>query len=285
MPVGFIGLGHLGKAMCERLLETGHELLVWNRTPEKANGLSASLAKSPSHLASECDMIILNLFDSGAVREVLTMNGGLLEQDLSGKIVIDSTTNHFEAVPEFDERISGREGAYLEAPVLGSVVPARQGKVTILISGKEAAYEKSRPLLEKLGATIFYLPERGAAARMKLINNLVLGAFMASLAEATALGEAAGLERREILDILDAGGGKSLVLTAKRQKLLDQDFSPHFSSALIYKDLHCLQDLARKLGRACFTGSVVKELYGVTFERDESDLDFSAIYKLFGRKR
>ncbi len=116
---------------------------------------------------------------------------------------------------------------------------------------------------------------------MKLINNLVLGNFMATLAEAVVFGEKVGISKEKVLDILDAGGGQSLVLTAKKTKLLNEDFSAHFSNALIYKDLHCLQDLANEEKHPVFTGAVTKELFARTFGEGLGDLDFCSIYRLF----
>jgi len=104
---------------------------------------------------------------------------------------------------------------------------------------------------------------------------------MATIAEALALAEDVGIDKEEVLDILAVGGGNSLVLNAKRAKLLADDYSTHFSNALIYKDLHCLQDLANEQKKPLFTGAVVKELYAQTFDRGLDQEDFSAIYKLF----
>jgi len=104
---------------------------------------------------------------------------------------------------------------------------------------------------------------------------------MATIAEALALAENIGIEKKEVLDILSVGGGNSLVLNAKKSKLLEEDFSTHFSNALIYKDLHCLQDLAYDHKKTLFTGAVIKELYARTFEAGIDQEDFSAIYKLF----
>jgi 3-hydroxyisobutyrate dehydrogenase len=103
---------------------------------------------------------------------------------------------------------------------------------------------------------------------------------MATIAEATAFGEAIGIDKSKVLDILGAGAGNSGVLNAKKDKLIAEDFSPQFQSSLIYKDLHYLEDLAFSLKRPLFTGSVVKELYGMTFRRDEDKLDFSALFKI-----
>lgn len=281
MHLGFIGLGHLGKAIAGRLLDCGHTLTVWNRTPSKADGMKAELASSPREVANKTDIIFICMFDSQAVHSILSQEEGLLSGDISGKIIVDLSTNHFKEVPLFHGLCEKGGGVYLESPVLGSVVPASQGALTVLISGNEAGYAQVKPVLEDIGKNLFYLQEPGLATKMKLINNLALGSFMATIAEALSLGEAIGIDKEEILEILSAGGGNSLVLNAKKNKLLTEDFSTHFSSALIYKDLHCLQDLAYEEKKTLFTGAVVKELYAKTFAEGIAQEDFSAIYKIF----
>jgi len=280
MKAGFIGLGHLGKAITKRLIAEGIELAVWNRTREKASDLGVEVAANPADLVSRVDMVFLNLFDSEAVWSVITGKGGILEADCKNKVIIDTSTNHFEDVTHFHEMLHEKGAFYLEAPVLGSVAPAAQGNLTVLVSGEKQAYDKALPLLERIGKNIFFLEKPGQATRMKLINNLVLGSFMATLAESIALAEAAGIDKAAAIDMLLAGAGNSGVLHAKKEKLLREDFSTHFSSSLIYKDLHYLQDLAFSLKRPLFTGGVVKELFGMTFGKKIDDLDFSAIYKV-----
>ncbi len=281
MKAGFIGLGLLGKAMAKRLISTNAELTVWNRTREKAVDLGVPVAGSPAELISSVDVLFLNLFDSDAVAAVITGKDGLLEGDCKDKVVVDTTTNHFGRVEDFYRIVKENGASYLEAPVLGSVVPASEGALAILVSGEESAYEQALPFLERIGRPIFYLIKPTLATKMKLINNLVLGAFMTSLAEAVSFGEKSGIGKAEVLDILSAGAGNSAVLNAKKEMLLKEDFSRQFSSSLIYKDLHYMQDLARALKKPLFTGSIVKELYCMTFPRYMEDLDFSAIYRIF----
>lgn len=280
MKAGFVGLGHLGKAMARRLISEGIELVVWNRTREKASDLGVKIADNPASLISEVEILFMNLFDSAAVEAVIAGKEGILKGECKGKIIIDTTTNHFELVMLFHEILRKHEASYLESPVLGSVVPASQGALTVLVSGEKIAFDKALPYIEKIGKNSFYLGEPTLATKMKLINNLALGSFMATLAEAVVFGEKAGIEKAKVLDILAAGAGNSAVLNAKREKLTKEDFSTHFSSSLIYKDLHYLQDLARSLKRPLFTGSVAKELFGMTFSRDLDSLDFSGIYRI-----
>jgi 3-hydroxyisobutyrate dehydrogenase len=281
MKVGFIGLGCLGKAMAGRLISTGTELTVWNRTKEKAADLGAPVAGSPAQLVSSVDVLFLNLFDSDAVAAVMTGREGILEGDCKDKVIVDTTTNHFGRVDDFYRMMQEKGASYLESPVIGSVVPASQGTLTVLVSGDKEAYDRALPLIEKIGKNIFYLEKPSLATKMKLINNLALGAFMTSLAEAVSFGEKVGIGKAAVLDILAAGAGNSAVLNAKREKLLKEDFSRQFSSALMYKDLHYLQDLARSLNKPLLTGSIVKEIFGMALARDMGDLDLSAIYGIF----
>jgi len=280
MKIGFVGLGFLGKTIAKHLISEGVDLIVWNRTPAKGLDLGVDMAATPADLIRKVDVVFLNLFDSHAVESVVFGEYGFAEQNLQNKIIIDTTTNHFQKVIEFHRRLSTKGAHYLEAPVLGSVVPASQGNLTVLISGERTAYEKVKVFIEKIGKTIFFLEEISSATKMKLINNLLLGVFMASIAEATVFAESTGIAKKEALDIFSSGAGNSMVLNAKREKLIKEDFTTHFSSALIHKDLHYLQDLARTIRRPLFTGSIVKELFGLTFRENMETLDFSAVYKV-----
>ncbi len=280
MKTGFIGMGHLGKAMAKRLISEGVDLIVWNRTKEKAADLGVEIADTPASLVSKSEMVFLNLFDSDAVMSVLTGKSGLLDGDCRGKIVIDTTTNHFENVIHFHRMLKDSGGHYLESPVLGSVVPASQGNLTVLVSGEKNIYERAKPYLDKIGKNIFFLEKPALAIKMKLINNLLLAILMSALSEAVAMGEKAGIDKATTIDILSAGAGNSAVLNAKKEKLIKEDFSTQFSSALMYKDLHYLQDLAGTMKVPLFSASLAKELFGMTFAKGIADLDMSAVYRI-----
>ncbi len=281
MAIGFIGLGNLGSAITKRLTDKKEEVIIYNRTKEKVLDLGYEIVDSPKELIKKCDTVFMCLFESKAVKNILEMEDGLLQADLEGKTIIDLTTNHFDDVLEFHKIIDEKGAEYLEAPVFGSVAPALQGLVTIVTSGKKETYESSKTLLEKIGKEIFYLKEPGQASKMKLINNLCLGSFMATLAECTALGESCDIEKAKLLEILGVGGGQSLVLKAKTQKLIEEDFTAHFSNNAIYKDLHTLQDLAYSKNQPLYTAAVPKELFGKMKKDGNGEEDFSSIYKLF----
>ena len=281
MPIGFIGLGNLGTAIATRLKEVGEEVLTYNRTKEKATSKGFDVVDTPKDLLSKCDVIFLCLFDSLAVDNILHMEDGLLCEELKGKTIIDLSTHHFNDVLQVYKIMEEFEAKYLENPVFGSVAPALGGILTLVASGKKEVYEEVKPLLEKFGKEIFFLENQGAATKMKLINNLCLGSFMATIAECTSLAEDCSIPKEKALDILGVGGGTSLVLNAKKQKLITEDFSAHFSNDAINKDLHCLQDLAYSMKKPLYSAAMPKELFSKMKMMGKGDEDFSSIYQLF----
>ncbi len=284
MKVGFIGLGHLGKAIAKRLIDQGVNLVVWNRTIEKAREFAketgAEVASSPKELINQVDRVFVIVFDSHASEEVIFGENGLVKGNVKGKTVIDMTTNHFAYAKTAYGELKKLGAYYLDAPVLGSVIPALKGELTIVVGGDKEKFEENKPLFEKFCKAIYYVGEAGNGSKAKLINNIVLGGIMDILAEAVALGELAGFDKETIINILNDGAGKSYILDVKKKKLLEEDFSTHFSVNLIYKDLHYAQDLIKELGVFSFTTAAVKETYGLARKKGLGNLDFSAVYKV-----
>ncbi len=280
MAIGFIGLGNLGRAIAQRLISEGEELIVWNRSAQKLNGLKARAANSPAELISQVTVCFLCLADSNAVKAVMEDKNGILKGDCAGKIVADITTNHNLMVQSFYRMLQERGASYMETPVSGSVVPAMQGNLIVLVSGDNKSYEKVRPLLQKIGKQIFYLEKPTLATKMKLVNNLVLGSFMVGIAEAVAFGEDVGIPKKTILDVLSVGAGNSAILAGKKDKILNEDFTPQFSMAMISKDLGYIEDLAKSQKRHLYSVIVARELFSKAMADKMEELDFSAVYSI-----
>jgi 3-hydroxyisobutyrate dehydrogenase len=283
MKVGYAGLGNLGRAMAERLLAEGVDLTVWNRTPEKAEGLGAPVASSAADLMSAVDVCFVCVRDERAVEELAYGPDGLLTGACAGKVVVDCSTNRYDAAPGFRRQFANAQVSYVEAPVLGSVVPARSGQLTVLVCGEDDAYERVEPLLRTIGSRVDRFPEAGQPTRMKLVANYVMGTIMAAIADGVALGESAGLDRAQVLDILASGPGRSMVMEGKRPKIESGDFSPHFAAALVYKDLGYAGELSRDLHRPFFLGDITRDLYALTFGLGRGDDDLSVIYEAVRR--
>ncbi len=284
MDAAWIGLGKMGAAMARRLADVGVELTVWNRSGAKAEAFAretgAAVAATPAEAARAAPVVFVNLRDSAAVEEVLGERG--LAGSVDGRLVVDTTSHHFAAVPGIAARVRGAGGDYLELPVVGTVTPALRGQLTAFASGGRAGLERARPYVDALAPTVLYLgDEVGLATRLKLINNVVLASFMATLSEAIACAEAVGLSRERAIEVLGAGAGRSLVLEAKKGKLLAEDYTPQFSVELLLKDLHNARDLARVLRRP-FHAATVSELYATAYAAGRAEEDFAVIFALLG---
>ncbi|HIP43628.1 MAG TPA: NAD(P)-dependent oxidoreductase [Aquifex aeolicus] len=284
MKVGFIGLGHLGRAIAKRLIDQGVELIVWNRTLSKAEEFAketgTEVADSPANLINKVDRVFVIVFDSQASEEVIFGEKGLADGDIKGKTVIDMTTNHYTYAELAFGELRKMGAYYLDAPVLGSVIPAMKGELTVVVGGDKEKFEENKFLFEKFCKSIYYVGDAGKGSKAKLINNIVLGGIMDILAEAIAIAEKAGFDKETIINILNDGAGKSYILDVKKKKLLEEDFSTHFSVNLIYKDLHYAQDLIKNLGLFSFTTAAIKETYALAKKMGLGDLDFSAVYKV-----
>ncbi|KJR40198.1 6-phosphogluconate dehydrogenase [Candidatus Magnetoovum chiemensis] len=280
MKAGFIGLGNLGKSMARRLIDTGVELIVYNRTKEKANGLKAQIADTAADVITNREITFLCLTDSSAVKSLMYGQNSITSANLSGKIIIDATTNHYNSVVEFYNLMKSKGASYIECPVLGSVIHALTGTLKVFVSGDREAFKKAMPYMRLIAKDVFYLKEPSKAAKMKLLSNLNLAVFMVCIGESISLAQDAGIDKEQAINLLCATGAGSYVFSAKKSKLISEDFSAHFTSSLLYKDLTYALELAGSLKSPLFTASLANELYGLCFSNNMSALDFSSIYKL-----
>lgn len=280
MKIGFVGLGNLGKEIAKRLIQGGFSLVVWNRTLDKAKDLEVEIAKSPEDLANTCDPIFVIVFDSLASQEVIFGEKGLIKGELSGKTIIDMTTNDPAYVREAEKRLREVGAYYIDAPVLGSVIPARKGELTLLLGGVKEKAEVYKGIYQTFAKNIYYVGGVGKASELKLINNFILATFVEAISEALSLGEKLGFSKDLLLEVFGNGAGKSMILEVKKQKLLEEDFSTHFSADLMYKDLYYLIKLLKEKGEISFVAPIIKELYGLVKKKGYGSQDFSVVYKI-----
>ncbi|MGA1846506.1 NAD(P)-dependent oxidoreductase [Deferribacter abyssi] len=278
IKIGFVGFGKLGAAMVENLLSHKVEIVGWNRTKEKMEKYDIIKKDLPYQIWDEgIDIVVLNLYDSESVKEVLFSEKGLFSKSIEGKIVIDTTTNHFKDVEEIADKVESSRNFYVETPIIGSVVPAKSGSLTVLAGCKKVIFDKVEHILSLFGNKVFHFEQVGVATRFKLVNNMVLGNFMAVLKEAIRVCEFMGMDRKLAIELLENGAGDSLVLRGKKLKILEKDYDPHFDVDTLIKDLECYYDLARDVGFPSIMSSMVKELYRALSITGKGDKDFSAI--------
>jgi 3-hydroxyisobutyrate dehydrogenase len=233
VQVAFLGLGRMGAAMAQHVLDAHHDLQVWNRTPAKAAELVAAgavAAGSPAEAARGADVVIAMLAHPDAVREVLLGPDGVADGAAQGTLVIDASTIGPQAAQEIGAELEKRGLRYLDAPVLGSIQPARDGTLAVFAGGSEADYADAEPLLRLWGDAakvrrVGGVGGVGSASAVKLVINLTIGVATAGVGEALRLACDLGVDRHVALDALAAGPLGATVAT-KRTMLEEEEYSP-----------------------------------------------------------
>ena len=218
MRIGIAGLGRMGTAMAERLIEVGHELTVWNRSPDKMKPLveaDATAAATPAELAAEVEAVITILTDAKALDAVYRGPLGLLSAELAGKLVIEMSTVQPDTEVALAEAVRASGAAFIECPVGGTTGPARQGKLIGLVGGEAADVARARPILDQLCRRVEHVGPVGAGASMKLAINLPLLVFYQALGEAYALCRHLALDRTAMMDLFADTSGAPNMLKAR----------------------------------------------------------------------
>jgi 3-hydroxyisobutyrate dehydrogenase-like beta-hydroxyacid dehydrogenase len=286
MKLGFIGLGAMGAPMATNLLKAGHELAVWNRSPEKVAPLvevGASRADSPAEAASGTRATILMVTNAEAVQEVLFGDKGVIQGLPAGAAVINMGTIGAVATTRIAKTLGDHGYRMLDAPVSGSTAVAAAGELNIMVGGDEQTFKEFEPVLAAIGEKISHMGEVGSGARMKLINNLIMGANMAVLSEGLALGEAAGISVEKQLEVLLAGSAASGVAQRRSGNLISGTYEPQFKLSHELKDLYFALELGRDLEDPLPITAVVSQIYNEGM-REHSEDDMSAVAEVYRQR-
>lgn len=281
MRVGFIGLGVMGSRMAGRLLEAGFNVMVYNRTPEKAAPLverGARLAVTAAELAGEADVVCTCLSMPDDVIEVYTGEGGVLSAARPGTICLDFTTVGPNTSRFVARRANERGVAYLDAPVSGGPEGAEQGTLTIMVGGDRTAWERARPLLQALGKTVEYLGESGAGSAAKVINQYLVAVHSVAAAEAMVAGVAYGLDAGKLYRLLKESYGDSRMLRRHMERfVLPRQFAPGGAVKYVHKDVRLANELMDEIGLGRRLGMQAEEAFAEAVAAGLADLDMSAV--------
>ena len=243
MLLGLIGVGKMGRAICERLKETGNELIVWNRSPEKIADLEGiKMAANPAEVALSADIIISVLANDNAT-----------SIPLNDKLIIEICTTSPERVIELENAIKEKGGQFIEAPVGGTVKPAREGTLLGLVAGDKDAFERAKPVLRQMTRRIEYLGETGAAAAMKLAINLPLMVYWGALGEAVAIATKKDIPAEQAMSILVDSSGAIGAAKVRCQPILEmmqegQSAASNFTMFNAIKDMKLMVGAAQSMG-------------------------------------
>jgi 3-hydroxyisobutyrate dehydrogenase-like beta-hydroxyacid dehydrogenase len=266
-----IGLGHMGTAIAERLVDAGLEPLVWNRTPEKAASLAVRVAPSAAALAAEVDVVLTSLANDEALEAVAAE---VAAGARPGTILVDLSTVSPEASARVAELLLQGGLDYVRAPVSGNPSVVRAGNLAFIVSGPAETIERVEPLLREIGRSVHVVGEAEEARVVKLAVNLVIGGLAQLIAEALVLGESSGVSRAALLEVLGDSAAGAPFVKYKTEALLNDDFSATFTTALMEKDVDLMLDAGVELPLTAH----LKELLQATAADGYADHDFMALF-------
>jgi 2-hydroxy-3-oxopropionate reductase len=261
MNVGFIGLGVMGRPMALHLQAAGHELHVWARRPQSADGLDAVVHATPAALGVACEVVFTVVTSSADVEAVALGTDGLIHGMAPGSVLVDCSTIAPDAARRIAARLGEKGIAMLDAPVSGGAQGAIDATLAIMAGGEAAVLERVRPLLEKLGQRIVHVGPNGAGQVAKACNQMIMVAAIEAVAEAMRLAAAAGVDCAKVRQALSGGSAASRVLDVMGKRMVERDFAAGIEARLHHKDFGLVLEGARRSGvPLALTASVGQQL-------------------------
>jgi len=284
VKIGFIGLGAMGAPMAGRLVERNHEVTVLDTDAAAMQPLAArgaAVAGSPAGLADRAEIVFACLPSLASVREVACGPHGIADGK-AVRIYVNLSTTGSSLSREIAAALTQRAIASLDAPITGGPPKARDGSLTVMVSGPRAAYDAVEPLLGAFASHRFYLGDKpGIAQTMKLINNIMSAANLAIAAESMVMGAKAGLDPEQMLAVLNHGSGQnSATLTKIPDHVLNRKFDYGGALYIIRKDLEAWRQEAEALGVPAWIGSAVRQLYLHTIAQGSPQDDMTTVVRL-----
>jgi 3-hydroxyisobutyrate dehydrogenase-like beta-hydroxyacid dehydrogenase len=280
---GFIGLGRMGGAMARRLIEAGHRVVAFDVSEAARNALAAEgaqIASSALSVADTVPLVFLSLPNPEIVVDTMLGAQGAIAGDRL-EVCVDLSTSGPEAAIRLAAGLAERNIASLEAPVSGGIKGARDGTLSLMVSGPRPAWERVRPLLEIFGRPFFMGETAGAGQTMKLVNNLLGACAIAITAEGMTIGAKAGLDPARMIEVLNVSSGRSSATLDKWPRaVLPRTFDFGFAAGLCLKDVRLCLAAARSLGVPLGVGTAVCELLERTVSELGPDSDFTAMTKI-----
>jgi 2-hydroxy-3-oxopropionate reductase len=277
-PVGFIGLGVMGRPMARNLLAVGQDVVVHGRSHmDELVAEGAAPAATPREVAERCPMVITMLPDSPQVAEVLTAPDGVLAGAAPGSLFIDMSTISPVVTRSLAEQAAQHGVGYVDAPVSGGDAGAQAGTLSIMAGGAPEDFERARPLFEVLGKTIVHVGPTGAGQVVKACNQVVVALTIEAVSEALVLGSKAGVDPQTIIEVLSGGLAANRVMDLRGRNFLEHDFEPGFRIELHHKDLSIALATAREYQVALPNTAAVGEMLQALRARGAGDRDHSAL--------
>lgn len=282
MPIGFIGLGVMGRPMATNLLARGHELVVHSRSPAPVDDLVAAGARaagSPADVARQAGPIITMLPDTPDVERVLEGERGVFTAIQPGTIVIDTSSIAPAAARRLAARAKALGAWMLDAPVSGGEIGAINASLSIMVGGDEEAFREVKPILDAMGnpERVIRIGGSGAGQICKVCNQMVIGGTLAAVSEAFALARKAGVDAERVREALLGGFAASRVLEVHGERILSGNYVPGFRARLYAKDLRIAAETLAERQSPAPVSAVVQQLVTALLAAGRGDDDYAAL--------
>ncbi|MEZ7515094.1 NAD(P)-dependent oxidoreductase [Flavobacterium frigidarium] len=245
LKIGWIGLGNMGNPMVKNLLHANFEVTVYNRTKDKESDLIAAGAKSassPAALLASSDIVITMLSNDEAVLAVFNDNNGLATADTAGKTIINMSTVSPETSRKLASICASKKLNFIDAPVSGSVKPAQDGTLVILVGATETDFNYAKPVFDVLGKTAINVGLPGVGSSAKLAINYLLGLNLQGLAETVLFAEKNGVSKEDMLNIINQGACANGITAIKAPAILNDSYPAAFALKHLVKDLRLAKE-------------------------------------------
>ena len=284
LRVGWIGTGVMGAPMAGHLLAAGHPVTVYNRSKDKTAKLveqGAVYAATPADVAKRSDVIFTIVGFPSDVRETYLGKNGVCSVLQKGQIVVDMTTSQPSLAKEIAAAAVEKGAVSLDAPVSGGQAGAEGAKLTIMVGGDAAAYEKVLPLFQKLGKSVTRLGEAGCGQHCKLVNQILIAGHMLALAESLTYAKNCGIDAKTALEAVSAGAAGSWALSNLGPRILKDDYAAGFYVDHFVKDLGIALDEAKELKLSLPMVALAEQLYIALQAQGHGRLGTQAITKVY----
>jgi len=279
--IGFVGLGIMGTPMAGHLIKAGHELYLFNipSVPQPLIEAGGKLCVSGKEVAQKADLIILMVPDTPNVRSALFDGNGIAEGLAPGKIVVDMSSISPIETKEFAKRINDLGCQYLDAPVSGGEVGAKNATLSIMVGGSEATFEKVRPIFELMGKNITLVGKNGDGQTAKVANQIIVALTIEAVGEALLFAAKAGADPAKVRAALMGGFASSKILEVHGERMIKRTFDPGFRIELHQKDLNLALSTARTLGISLPNTATAQELFNACAAHGGKAWDHSAMVR------
>jgi 2-hydroxy-3-oxopropionate reductase len=281
LNVGFIGLGIMGAPMCGHIIKAGHKVHVTTRSkvPEVIAQTSAIVCSSPAEVARQSDIIITMVPDTPDVDKVLFGEAGVAKGLTAGKVVVDMSSISPIATKEFAANIKALGCEYLDAPVSGGEVGARNAALTIMVGGSEQTFARVKPLFELMGKNITLVGGNGDGQTAKVANQIIVALNIEAVSEALLFAAKAGADPAKVRQALMGGFAASRILEVHGERMINRTFNPGFRIELHQKDLNLALQSARAMGVALPNTATAQELFNACAAHGGQSWDHSAMIR------